>query len=87
MDYDNNKEVLSLEESEELNDKLKEIEDINLPESLSPEKVEEMIKNVPQFIPGGSDKKKRKKGKKRILLKTLSVAAAIAVVFTSLSIV
>lgn len=87
MDYDNNKEVLSLEESEELNDKLKEIEDINLPESLSPEKVEEMIKNVPQFIPGGSDKKKRKKGKKRILLKTLSVAAAIAVVFTSLMII
>ncbi len=87
MDNDKNKEVLSREESEILNKKFEKVEDITLPESLSPENIEEKIKNIPQFVPGEADKKKRKNRKKRILIRMLSAAAAFIIAFTSVMLI
>lgn len=82
-----NKEVLSDEEIARINEKLKEIEDVILPESLSAENIEKGIKNIEQFVPSVGGKALRKRNKKKILLRSLSAAAAIVVAFTSVMVI
>lgn len=77
----NDNEVFSVEELNNLNEKLKENENISLPQGLSAQKIENKLKNQTQFIPLRTEKKKI--NKKR-LQRFIAMAASIVIVFTSL---
>ncbi len=76
-------EILSTEELNNLNEKLKENENISLPQSLSSQEIENKLKNQTQFIPLRTEKKKI--SKKR-LQSIVAMAASLVIVFTSLMI-
>ena len=84
-----NDEILTNEELEVMNNNLKNVENVTLPESLAPEKIAEKLENIPQnvteFTEVAPEKKKRKK--RKILFRSLSAAAAVIVAITSVAIV
>ena len=81
-----NFEFFTEEELKELNESLKKTENINLPESLSLEGIENLIKDVPQDeIP--EEPKRKKRSKKKIFLSSISAAAAVIVAVTSIAVV
>ena len=69
-----NDEILTNEELEVMNNNLKNVENVTLPESLAPEKIAEKLENIPQnvteFTEVAPEKKKRRKRKitKKILM-------------------
>lgn len=80
-------EVLTDEESTEINNKLKKAEDISLPESLSAENIENAIKKIDRFGENATPDAPKKRNRKKILLRSLSVAAAIILAFTSVMVI
>lgn len=80
-------EFLTDEELKALDDNLKKTENIDLPESLSPENIEKLIKDVPQDITPIETAKPKKRNKKKIVLKSISAAAAVIVAVTSVAII
>lgn len=80
-------EVLTDEESTEINNKLKNAEDISLPESLSAENIENAIKNIDRFAENTTPNAPKKRNRKKILLRSLSAAAAIILAFTSVMVI
>ena len=85
----NNKEFefLTDEELKALDDNLQKAENIELPESLSPESVENLIKDVPQDAIPIETAKPKKRNKKKIVLSSISAAAAVIVAVTSVAVV
>lgn len=79
-------EFLSEEELKKLDKGLKDFEKIELPEGLSPEKIQEKIDAVPQLTAKAEEKPKKKRNKKKIILSTISAAAAVIVAVTSVMI-
>lgn len=79
----NDNEVFSVEELNSLNEKLKENENISLPQSLSTQKIENKLNNQTQFIPLRTEKKKFNK---KHLQRIVAMAASLVIVFTSLMI-
>ena len=84
-----NDEILTNEELEVMNNNLKNVENVTLPESLAPEKIAEKLENIPQnvteFTEVAPEKKKRKK--RKALIRGLSAVAAVIVAVTSVAIV
>ncbi len=87
MNNDNLNEILTQEELTEINEKLKENEDITLPESLNPENMAEKLRDIEQFIPNAEKKAPKKRNKKKIIFRALATAAAFVIVFTSVMII
>lgn len=79
----NDNEVFSVEELNNLNEKLKENENISLPQSLSTQEIENKLKKQTQFIPLRTE---RKKFNKKRLQRIVAMAASLVIVFTSLMI-
>lgn len=84
-----NDEILTNEELEVMNNNLKNVENVTLPESLAPEKIAEKLENIPQnvteFTEVAPEKKKRRK--RKALIRGLSAVAAVIVAVTSVAIV
>lgn len=80
-------ELLTDEELKALDDNLKKAENIDLPESISPENIEKLIKDVPQDITPIEIAKPKKRNRKKIILSTISTAAAVIVAVTSVVII
>ncbi|MGN1316830.1 MAG: beta-propeller domain-containing protein [Acutalibacteraceae bacterium] len=80
-------EFLTQEEAKALDEKLKKAENTELPESLSPENIVKLIENVPQDDIQIQAEQPKKPNKKKILLKTVSAAAAVIVALTSVAII
>ena len=84
-----NDEILTNEELEVMNNNLKNVENVTLPESLTPEKIAEKLENIPQnvteFTEVAPEKKKRRK--RKALIRGLSAVAAVIVAVTSVAIV
>ena len=87
MNKENLNDVFSEKEIEEINEKLKKTENIELPENLSPEAIEEKLKNVEQFVPTIEKESAKKPNKKKILFRILASAAAFVIAFTSVMII
>lgn len=85
----NNKdfEFLTEEELKALDEKLQEAENIELPESLSAENIEKLIKDVPQDVIPIETAKPKKRNKKKIILSSISAVAAVIVAVTSVAII
>ena len=83
----NNKEFefLTDEELEKLDKSLQKAEKTELPESLSPESIENLIKDVPQDEIPATEPKRKKRNKKKIILSSISAAAAVIVAVTSIA--
>ena len=73
-------EVLTQDECAELDDKLKSVEDVTLPESLSTESMEEMLRSIPQKEKSKGIKNGRKKANIKVLKRIVASAAVLAVV-------
>lgn len=80
-------EFLTEEELKNLDENLRKTEKAELPESLSPENIENLIKDVPQDITPIETAKPKKRNKKKIILKSISAAAAVIVAVTSVAII
>ncbi len=87
MNNENLNEILTQEEVTEIDERLKQNEDITLPESLSPENMAEKLKSVKQFVPETQKAEPKKRNKKRIILSTIATAAALVIAFTSVMLV
>lgn len=87
MNKDNFNEAFSEKEIEDINEKLKNSENIKLPEALKPEAIEEKLKNVEQFVPVSENKTTKKHSRKRIILSSVATAAAFVIAFTSVMII
>ncbi len=85
----NNKEFefLTDEELKVLDENLKKAEKTELPESLSPENIEKLIKDVPQDAISIETAKPKKRNKKKIILSSISAAAAVIVAVTSVAVI
>ncbi len=85
----NNKdfEFLTEEELKNLDESLQKTENIELPESLSAESIESLIKDVPQDVIPIETAKPKKRNKKKIILKSISAAAAVIVAVTSVAVI
>ena len=85
----NNKEFefLTDEELKALDNNLKKTEKIELPESLSVESIENLIKDVPQDTIPIETATPKKRNKKKIILKSISAAAAVIVAVTSVAVI
>ena len=85
----NNKEFefLTDEELKALDNNLKKTEKIELPENLSVESIENLIKDVPQDTIPIEAVPKKKRNKKKIILKSISAAAAVIVAVTSVAVI
>lgn len=85
----NNKEFefLTDEELKALDENLKKTEKIELPENLSVESIENLIKGVPQDVFPIEAAPKKKRNKKKIILKSISAAAAVIVAVTSVAVI
>ena len=79
-------ELLTEEELRKLDDNLKKTENIALPESLSAESIENLIKDVTQDAIPIETAKPKKRNKKKIILKSISAAAAVIVAVTSVAV-
>ena len=86
-----NDEILTNEELEVMNNNLKNVEKITLPESLASEKIAEKLENIPQnvteFSEAQPEKKNGKRRKRKIIFRSLSAAVAVIVAVTSVAIV
>ena len=80
-------ELITEEELKNLDDNLKKTENIELPESLSPESIENLIKDVPQNEAPVEAVPEKKINKKKIVLKSISAAAAVIVAVTSVAVI
>ncbi len=80
-------ELITEEELKNLDDNLKKTENIELPESLSPESIENLIKGVPQNEAPVEAVPKKKRNKKKIILSSISAAAAVIVAITSVAVI
>ena len=81
-----NFEFFTDEELEALDKNLKKTEKIEIPEGLSAESIEKLIKDVPQDeIP--EEPKRKKRSKKKIILSSISAAAAVIVAVSSVAII
>ncbi len=80
-----NDEILTNEELEVMNKNLENVENISLPESLTPEKIAEMVENIPQNVTEFQEEKpaKKKRKKRKILIRSLSAVAAVIIAVTS----
>lgn len=89
MNNENNNEVLSCEELENINEKLKRNENMTLPEGLEPENMASKLENVKQFIPESEtdNEGKKKHVRKKIFLRTLAAAAAFIIAVTSVMLI
>ena len=85
----NNKEFefLTEEELKNLDEKLQKAENIEIPESLSAESIENLIKDVTQDAIPIETAKPKKRNKKKIILKSISAAAAVIVAVTSVAVI
>ncbi len=85
----NNKEFefLTDEELKKLDENLQKTENIELPVSLSPESIENLIKDVPQDVTPIETAQPKKKSKKKIILSSISAAAAVIVAVTSIAVI
>ena len=85
----NNKEFefLTDEELKALDENLKKTEKIELPENLSVESIENLIKDVPQDTIPIETATPKKRNKKKIILKSISAAAAVIVAVTSVAVI
>lgn len=85
----NNKEfeLLTEEELKNLDKKLQKAEKIEIPESLSAESIENLIKDVPQDVIPNETAKPKKRNKKKIILSSISAAAAVIVAITSVAVI
>ena len=85
----NNKEFefLTDEELKALDNNLKKTEKIELPENLSVESIENLIKDVPQDTTPIETATSKKRNKKKIILKSISAAAAVIVAVTSVAVI
>ena len=83
----NNKEneILTSEERKELNKKLKQAEDLTLPESLKEENIEKLLCDSDKIVP--ITEKNRKKSSRKKWGWVASVAAMLVVAFTSIALI
>ena len=86
MDKNSEKEVFTNEELLELNEKLKNTENIELPESLKAENIAAALNNKAMWKPE-EEKKTSARSRKRKIYSFVAAAASFAIVFTSLMIV
>ncbi len=84
-----NDEILTNEELEVMNKNLENVENISLPESLSPEKMAERLENIPQNVTELQEIKpeKKKRKKRKTLIRSLSAVAAAIIAVTSVAII
>lgn len=84
-----NDEILTNEELEVMNNNLKNVEKITLPESLASEKIAEKLENIPQNVTEFQEAipEKKKRRKRKILIRSFSAVAAVIVAVTSVAIV
>ena len=80
-------ELFTEEELKKLDEKLQKAEKTELPESLSPENIENLIKDVPQDEIPVEETKPQKRNKKKIILSSISAAAAVIVAVTSIAVI
>ena len=80
-------ELFTEEELKDLDEKLQKAEKIELPENLSPESIENLIKDVPQDAVPIETAKSKKRNKKKIILSSISAAAAVIVAVTSVAVI
>lgn len=80
-------ELFTEEELKELDKKLQKAEKTELPESLSPESIENLIKDVPQDEAPVEAVPKKKRNKKKIILSSISAAAAVIIAVTSVAVI
>lgn len=80
-------ELLTEEELKKLNENLQKAEKTELPESLSPENIENLIKDVPQDAIPIEAAKPKKRNKKKIILSSISAVAAVIVAVTSVAVI
>lgn len=85
----NNKEfeLLTEEDLKNLDEKLQKAEKIEIPESLSAQSIENLIKDVPQDVIPVETAKPKKRNKKKIILSSISAAAAVIVAVTSIAVI
>ena len=81
-----NFEFFTDEELEALNENLKKTEKIEIPEGLSAESIEKLIKDVPKDE-ASEEPKRKKRSKKKIILSSISAAAAVIVAVSSVAII
>ncbi len=80
-------ELFTEEEIKNLDAKLQKAENIEIPESLSTESIENLIKDVPQDAIPIETAKPKKRNKKKIILSSISAAAAVIVAVTSVAVI
>lgn len=80
-------ELLTEEELRALDESLQKAEKIALPESLSSESIESLIKDVPQDEAPVEVAPKKKRSKKKIILSSISAAAAVIIAVTSIAVI
>lgn len=80
-------EFLTEEELKALDKNLQKTEKIELPETISPENIENLIKDVPQDAITIETAPKKKRNKKKIILSSISAAAAVIVAVTSVAVI
>lgn len=80
-----NNEIFTQEELNRLNDKLRNTENINLPDSLKPQNMAAQLESEAVWVPEAS--RKKKKNFKKKVYSFVAVAAAFAIVFTSVMLI
>ena len=80
-------ELFTEDELKNLDENLQKTEKIELPESLSVESIENLIKDVPQDTIPIETAIPKKRNKKKIILKSISAAAAVIVAVTSVAVI
>lgn len=80
-------ELFSEEELKKLDENLQKAEKTELPETLSAENIENLIKDVPQDTIPIETATPKKGNKKKIILKSISAAAAVIVAVTSIAVI
>ncbi len=80
-------EIFTEEELKNLDESLQKAEKTELPESLSSENIENLIKDVPQDAIPIETAKPKKRNKKKIILSSISAAAAVIVAITSVAVI
>ena len=80
-------ELFSEEELKKLDENLQKAEKTELPESLSAENIENLIKDIPQDTIPIETATPKKRNKKKIILKSISAAAAVIVAVTSIAVI
>lgn len=80
-------ELFTEEELKNLDENLQKAENIELPESLCAESIENLIKDVPQDEIPVEETKPKKRNKKKIILSSISAAAAVIVAVTSIAVI